>query len=473
MNRLHHDDRNPIFGRRFFGLLAIALALLGLYFLVRPPNPDPSSEAVAEVDGSPPTAVSTPLPHAAPTTDSDATENLSANAQSTIRLPTVAVPAGVEALEQETRRVAQDLLEQFPQQPAAMHVAAVMHAQLRETSEAQRLWRKCVELAPDDPRYRVNLASVAMDQGDSQTAITALQDLVDNGNDSEDVLLHYGMALNNVGNSEQAEQVLAKAVKRYPQSGSHWSVLGQAQLKNGEFQQAADSLQQALDLGVQLADVYFQLANAHSRLGNTEQAKTFREKFQQLKQEAPVEAQERFHKLSTAEARRTAITILLEAATVCQAQEDIDRAELYLLRLLSLDPANLLGCRTLADLYQHTGALREEQTVREHLLLVEPFRFENLLTAAQVAAELKQLDRAEALLKQAVAQQPTSAMPYAALAEFYLQVQKTSQAKFYAEQAVRRSPSPEGYRFLAETYRLLGDSEGERRALDAAKMNND
>ncbi len=460
MNGFSNDGRNSNFGRRFFGLVAIALMIAGIYVFLRP----------TDMAGS---LISADKPALDNASLADPVSSQSAPAESTIRLPTRAVPASVEALEQETRRVAEFLLEEYPQLPAALHVAAVMHAQLRETAEAQRLWRMCVERAPDDLRYRVNLASVAMDQGDSQTAVETLQGVVQAGSDSADVLLHYGMALNNVGDSQQAQAVLEKAVKLYPESGSHWSVLGQSHLKNGEYQPAADALQKAVDLGVQLADVYFQLANAHSRLGHAEQAESFREQFQKLKASTPVEAQDRFRKLSTAEARSTAITILLEAASVYQAQGDTERAELYLLRLLSLDPANLLACRTLADLYQQKGSLPEEQTVREHLLLLEPFRFENLLSVAQVAAELKQFNRAEAYLKQAVAQQPTSVTPYAALAEFYLQVQKMTQARFYAEEAVRRTPSAEGYQFLAKTCRQLGDSQGERRALDAAKMIND
>ncbi len=379
------------------------------------------------------------------------------------------MPASVEALESETRRVGEFLQEKYPDLPAALHVAAVMHAQLRETAKAKQLWQRCVELAPDDERFRVNLASVAMGQGDSQAAIDALEPLVQDGQQSADVLLHYGMALNNLGRSEEAVEIMSQAVERYPNSGAHHSVLGQSQLKQGDLEAGIASLEKALELGDQPPDTYFQLAGAYRRSGDQEKAQQYNEQFQQLKAEAPIDAQQRFQKLSTAEARATAITILLEAATVHATQGDHRRAELYLLRLLSLDPAHRIACRALADHYQDRGMLREEQTVREHLVRIEPFRFENLLQLAQVSAELQQVDRAEAYLKQAVAQHPTSATPYAALAEFYLQIERTADARWYAEEAVRRAPSAEGYRFLAGTYRLLGDRAGEQRALDAAE----
>ena len=45
----------------------------------------------------------------------------------------------------------------------ALHVAALMHAQFRQSKQAETLWRRCVELAPQSEQYRVNLAAIAME----------------------------------------------------------------------------------------------------------------------------------------------------------------------------------------------------------------------------------------------------------------------------------------------------------------------
>ncbi len=117
----------------------------------------------------------------------------------------------------------------------------------------------------------------------------------------------------------------------------------------------------------------------------------------------------------------------------------------------------MAACRSLADLYQASHALAEERVVRERLTELEPFRFDNHLALAKVSSELGRWEDAEASLKLALAHQPGAAIGYVALAEFYYQAEMAGKARWYAQEAVRRFPSAEGYEFLAQTCRLGGD----------------
>ena len=390
-------------------------------------------------------------------------------ATSSVTLPKAQVPVNVDLLEQETRETANELLKSYPELPEAVHVAAMMHAQMRETDRAAVLWKKCVVMAPESKRYRVNLATVAMERGDNRLAAETLKALVERGSQSADVLHHLGLALINIGEADEAEAVLRQAVSAYPQSAAHWMALGQAQLKQDVLDQAVESFERANQLGIESPDLYFHLASAHRRLNNPEKAAEYQTRFQELKKSAPMAAQDRFQILSSAEARSTAVTILVEAATVHARQNDSLRAELQLLRAIALQPGNVTACKLLADLYQNEGALPEEQTVRERLVTLQPFRFDNHLALAKVASQQGQRDLAEASLKLALVQQPDAAIGYIALAEFYHEGRMLSKARWYAQEVARRFPSPEGYQFLAKICRLMGDDASAAQAVRAAE----
>lgn len=445
--------------RRLAALFGCALSLLiiGLLVILSPLSEMifPSSSRTAE-----PSAVDATAPQ---TTAGDVRQR-----HATIELASVATPAPAEQLEQEARNAATDLRTDYPDVPEALHVAAIMHAQMRETQQAEDLWRKCMELDPGNERYAVNLAAVAMDRGDSELAAETLGRLVAQGSSSPDVLHHYGLSLTNLGEPEKAEKLLRQSVELYPRSASHWIVLGQAQLKQGEAADAEQSLRTALSLGAESAELFFHLATACRRQGKEEEAAEFQARFAELKAARPLEAQQRFQILSTAEARATALTILVESATVHALQGDSLMAEMLLLRAIALDPRNLNACRSLASLYERSQMLLEEQVVRRRLTEIEPFSFDNHLTLAQVSSQLGQTEKAEASLKLALSLQPAAAVGYVALAEFYNEIGATSKARWFAQEAVRRHPSAEGYEFLAETCRRAGDEAGARKALEAA-----
>ena len=54
-------------------------------------------------------------------------------------------------------------------------------------------------------------------------------------------------------------------------------------------------------------------------------------------------------------------------------------------------------------------------------------------------------------------------------AEFYVDVGKAKQARWFAQEAVRRQPTVKGYEFLANTCRLVGDNAAANAALEMAR----
>ena len=132
--------------------------------------------------------------------------------------------------------------------------------------------------------------------------------------------------------------MIQKALADAPQSPACWLVLGETQLKLGKAAEAEASLRKAIDLGSRSPTAYFALGNACARQGKDEEAAKFRKRFTELKASQPLDPQQRYQVLSTAEAHRTAVTTLCEAATVHSWQGDFLEAERLLLAPLRSTP---------------------------------------------------------------------------------------------------------------------------------------
>lgn len=435
----------PLLNFLFSCVGVAALIAIAIVYARKPPQSDPptveTSQNSAKSDSAQPKAESTRPPVRQPA----------------VSLLATAVPATTEQLHHESEQVGKKLLLQFPELPEALHVVALMHAQLRQTAEAENLWRKCIELAPKNEQYYVNLAAVAMDRGNSQLAAETLERAVTSGMSSPDLLHHLAVAQMELGKCDEAQHTIETALQTHPQFSAGWVVLGQSQLKLGKVVEAEQSLRKALALGSQSAEVYFALANAVARQGKNDEAEEFRKKFSELKATQSLDKQQRFQILTAAEARRNAVALFTEAAVVHSWQGDFLESERLLLRALALDPTNIASCRSLANLYRQANMKPEERVLRRRLVDIEPLDFSNHLNLAKLSAELGELESAEAALKVAIALQPDRLDGYAVLAQLYQQSGRLKQARWYAQEAVNRKPTAEGYRYLSTICEQLGD----------------
>ena len=449
-------------GRYAIGLVVCvavtAVIILAVIYMTPPDRLTPDPDEPAANIASPPAA-----------TDDAAVGATPGPPRATILLAQKAVPASADQLQQEAQDVADSLCAQYPNLAEALHVAALFHSQNRQSGEAEKLWRKCIELSPKHVGYYVNLAAIAMDRGNSELAVETLQQAIDSDCLSVDVYHHMAVSLTKLGRCDEAESVIKKALETYPQFSACWLVLGQAQLKQGKAEEAEAALRKAIELGAQSTDVYFALANACARQGKQEEAAEFRKRFTELKASRPLNPQQRFQVLSAAEARRTAIAILCEAATVQSWKENSLEAERLFLRAIALDPTYPESCRALAALYRTEGLVAEEQITRRRLVDIEPYNLVNYLNLANVSANLGESESAEAALKAAIAIDPGAPHAYLTLAQFYLQTGKAKHARWYAQKAVQRLPTAESYRLLGATCRLLDDDTAAEAALAEAR----
>jgi Tfp pilus assembly protein PilF len=113
--------------------------------------------------------------------------------------------------------------------------------------------------------------------------------------------------------------------------------------------------------------------------------------------------------------------------------------------------------------------LADAKLVQRRLVEIEPQNLFNYVNLASVSAQMGDYQSAEAALKQAIDMRPDLALPYISLAQLHLQTGSLTQARWFAEGAVRREPTVQGYAVLAAACQQLGDSEGAGAAREMAR----
>ncbi len=387
----------------------------------------------------------------------------------TVILPNAPAPATKEELEAEAQEMVRQLLERMPSEARALHVSALMNAQLHNTAEAERLWKRCIELNPKIEQYYVNLAATAVDRGDNQLAIDTLRSAKSKGIESPDIDHHLAMALMNAGNSEEAAEISTNVLERNPNAGGHWLILGQAKMKLGKPAEAETALLKAIQLGAQNKAAYFALFNTSVRLGKKEDARRYRELYTSFG-EKELSVQERFQVLSEAEAKRILISVLMEAASLFRSANQLQDAEAILLRVLAIDPENVAACKDLASVYNAQKRPADERVVRERMIKADPGNLLNYLLAARAAASCGDPLSAEALIRLAISLAPRMETGYIAMSEFLLEQKKPQKAIWYLQRALDIDPNPEGFRILAQAYRSTGDTASAQAAEDARQV---
>lgn len=390
--------------------------------------------------------------------------------QPTLWLPAESVPATKDELEAEAEFVAQQLMQALPNQSAAVHVMALLTAQLHRTEEAEQLWKQCIEIDPVVDQYYVNLAAIAMDRGDNQLAIDTLQQALERDLQSLDLYHHLGVALTNVGRTEEALAVIQQALELQPNSAPMWLILGQAQLKAGETEQAEQSLRKAIGLGATTKPAYFALFNACMRNGKREEAKRFREIYAGFDKEESLEADERYQVLSESEAKRVATSIMLEAAILYVAAQMPRDAEHLLLRVLALEPEHKAALLELVKVVESQNRPADERVLRLRLTEVDRLNLLNFLLLAKAEIACGRPLAAEAAIKHAISLSPQTVTGYAAMTDFLLEQRRPEEAQWYIAHALQLKPSQTGYQLLAKTLRAQG-KEVEAQQADAAGAN--
>lgn len=129
--------------------------------------------------------------------------------------------------------------------------------------------RTAYNLASNIPYLTVDLALLHSREGENDTAISLLTEVIDLNPQNTSALFWMGsLYLNAIGDPNQAADYLSRCVAANATSINCHYMLGRAQVRTEQYNAAADSFKQAIDLGSDSALHYWWAGRAQVLLGN-------------------------------------------------------------------------------------------------------------------------------------------------------------------------------------------------------------
>lgn len=317
--------------------------------------------------------------------------------------PTTPLPASQAAMAEETRKMAEYLVECFPSDPDSVEVLARCEKWLGNTAEAVSHWDRCLDLNPSYVYAMYGKATVSAEKGDYGRAADLFRKALDAESGWAEAELELARALINAGRARESIAVLEEHVRRKPFLSEAYVLLGQACLACNKLQKAKAAYEAAVKILPDYASAYYGLATACARLGQREQAREAMEQFQQRRAaEFQVRKTDKVEYDDLDAMRVDSSPIYLSAGQVYFVRNRLAEAERLWRRAAALD-AHCVECRqALAWLYRSTGRLPQAIEMLEQLAGIEPDNRSYLEEIARLYAEFQQPDKADEVRRRLV-----------------------------------------------------------------------
>lgn len=376
----------------------------------------------------------------------------------------------VAALVGEAARVADRLLDRFPEDPDAVAVMAWHHFKFGKSKDAVRYWQRCLELEPGFGEAHFWIGTVARDTGDHQGAAECFRKAIALDPDSSQLRVDLAQALMNQGKMEEAIEVLRENLRAHPKSMSSLVLLGEIYGQLKEDEKAKENLEAAIEMFPGFTSAYYGLANACARLGETEKSKEYLQKFKALKKRDEDAHRQglRTHD-GVSPVRLGVAEVCTSASKVYLAHEDPQTAEHLLRRGADLCPTHPECLQLLAWLYERQGRTDDAIAMLVRAAENDPENVSVPLRLGALHVRLGQFDAAAEAFTNVIRISPHQAGGYAALANLYLQTnRRLPEAKSLATRAVEEEPLARHYALLSVACQRNADLAGARAAIERA-----
>ncbi len=386
-----------------------------------------------------------------------------------LRLPTK-LPETAEELNREAFLVCQHLIEDLPDRPEALALAAMLHNRQGKYVEAEKLWRQALELNANFAPAFNGLGWLASRREALDEAVDYLRRAVQldpYAGHSHSLLVDVLLRQNR---GEEALVAARNYVAHFPKAGDSNYWLGQALMQLGRFEEAKKAHLAAIQCEPDYTAAYHSLSLVCARLGEREEARKWREKFVELKEKEMEQDRQRsrqYQDLPTQQ--RLAANFHLAAGNVHTSFGDPRKAEAHWIRGAAIAP-HTMDCRlALATFYEQSQRLREACEQWEEISRLPEAQAGHWFRKGQVERRLGLFAQAEKSFRQAAALAPTAPEPYEALVDLLLQYgHHVDDAATLAQKAVELSPTPQNYFALSAVRETLGDLSGALQALEEA-----
>jgi tetratricopeptide (TPR) repeat protein len=395
----------------------------------------------------------------APALETKKNASVSSPKEPSVVLPDFAAPLDPSEFETECERFVEELAARQPNNPLALNVVAMYYSQMQQTTKADELWKRCVQLAPNDPIYYFNWATNYLNRSESELALQVMEKAIAKGLDRSIFTYQVAISLANLSRDTEVEELVLKEPNSGRDNPSLLLLLGQSQVKLGKITEARASFESAKTGGVYNKALVNGLLTCSVRQKDKESAEKYRKELESFAGEQQEFGQKQFDKRSEVEMRRFGLGIIGESIEVLRRAGELDWAEAVGLRAIFLDPKNVDVHRLMADVYRDRQEPQNAMVVYERLCALQPTDVLNHLFHARAAADAGKVAKAEGILKYAIALAPLDPACFATMGEFLLEQRRAKEAAWYLRKAVSLDPSREGRTLYIRALREAGDLE--------------
>ena len=153
---------------------------------------------------------------------------------------------------------------------------AMSHLKLGETHNAIQAYNQAIQLHPDDDTLHAALGKLYFSEGRTGEAITAYENAVrvyEDGNNR----FSLGQAYMKAGRNEDAANQFRKVIELNQVSGNGYFGLGQALAAQKKYPQAIEQFEQAVRKDKEFWDAYAEMGYTYADAGNVDKAKEIQE----------------------------------------------------------------------------------------------------------------------------------------------------------------------------------------------------
>jgi tetratricopeptide (TPR) repeat protein len=374
-------------------------------------------------------------------------------------------------LTQEVLQEAVQLQKKYPNRIDPIYLQGMTYFRMGNSTEAEKHWRKCLEMNPQYAVAYTSLAGIKADKSKYEEALALYQKgLLLFPNDPQ-VITNIGVSLIYLSRFDEAIKILTENIAKYPREMRAHIYLGQAYQQRKEYEKAKFHFEKALPVFPDNKKIYYGLARIYARLGEKDKATEARKKFSELSSRHIEQKLERRYEhyddydLLT----KNIAEIYVQFGTCYQIYGDTKEAERLWKKSAAHDAQNTECRRMLAVLYQKTNRNRDALTLYQELCKLDPKNPGYFLHRGALSAQFGDTRSAESAFQTVIQLAPGHPEGYRSLIMLYIQTnQKPQEAKKLATTLVQKSPTALDNFLLARVCVRRGEYPQARRALEKA-----
>ena len=355
----------------------------------------------------------------------------------------------VDQLQAELTSTAERLMSQFPRSPEAYHVAAMVFSELKQSQNAESAWRKCIEFRPTESGPYVGLASLLLDKGGDEEAISLLEQLRESSVRSGELFSELARGLINLGELEKAKLILDDGIKEFPKEAGLWRNKGILETQVREFENAELSLRRSIELGDRTNSTVNALVTVLMRNQKPEEANRIRQANLVEKEVSESEKSDTFQIDYEKALRKVAVRLLRLSSAVAIKEIQFEMAERFLTRAISLIPDELECYMELSSLFRKAKRLDKAIACQIELLDRQPENVLNYINLASVASQTGDFEFANLTLINAAKRFPDVPYPLGELARLALAKGDFDASRGWLAKAISLEPNNVEWYFMA------------------------